>query len=193
MLETIAIIATIIVSIIAFYRYFIRRPSLDFRIDFTGDIDTGNQVLATFVVENNGHDFAEDTYLNIRLHGWKFGFIDPEKTDIIFNPIPGVSWTENPPEGISEFINSGHQDYEVYINSPIYEGIETEIATRIFELEKNSEYYLEYLIACKSHRPRGGNILIETSEKGKITTSHNPWSRWKRFKYWAQSFRNSSA
>jgi len=191
-IETITVVLSIILGLVGVYRFFIRRPHLKVGFHTPNDtLDSGNQLLATFYVRNDGHRYAEDVFVALRTNEWDMDFVLGDRPDELFLSDIDLTWNSFPHETLKDQLDIEVFQHYLFLDQLIYDDVEFEVATRILELEKPSDQTIHYLVACRSHRPRGGKIRLIVDDEGNLTKEISHWSLYERLKYWLETFRPS--
>lgn len=180
-IQFIAGLVTVGAGLIAIYVFFIKRPDLAVDLVVVGDLDPDNQALVVFYVWNRGRRYAEDVFVSMRLDGWKLETILDDAAESMLPPTVGTKWTTTPHPAFTEG-QEGYERHNIYLEHPVYHGVEFEFAPRIVQFEPATTYHIDYLVACRSNQPRGGTIDIIVDEDGQVEVGSEHSTIWKRIK-----------
>lgn len=170
-----SLVVGVIAGTIAIYKYLIKRPDLAFDAFPVGDLDEKDQAPVVFYVKNRGRRFAEDVFIEIYLIDWELETTVDEVAESMFPSRTEYTW--------KTFTSFGEDErHSIYLKNPIYENVELEVAARIIQFERGKRHRIQYLIACRSHRPRGGTIDIVVSKDGSVDIESEHSTLWKRIK-----------
>jgi hypothetical protein len=157
---------------IVIYRFIIKRPNLILQIGIAEEEEREDAVIVSisFHIANAGRDFAEDCYVRVGTYGWGTGWRGDSKFDVSILDVDKKDKT----------IMGSTEIHQLFIDNVLYPGTKFQIFAERARLERNEEYELEYIVACRSYKSTKGKITIRVDDGSIRSESIHP-TFWNRF------------